>query len=259
MPSGDVKRGRMLAALTAAAALVLASAVGSGPVTPCSSGSDLSPAYGESGAAPRLGTWHGIALDPKETCSDTVRGPMQLVIALAGRFEGAQSLEALAARLGAVSSTKGLLYWSTTDGAWRELISDAFALETPAADTPRPDFGAEEVLSGRTLYFAQKDTRSTSLNVYSLRARTFGPNRLIVEIVNLTPIRFLLVTLFEPRSLLSVHFIERSPSGVWSYYGLSTIRAGSVDGHEASFINRAAAFYRFVREVPGDAAPPLAP
>ena len=139
------------------------------------------------------------------------------------------------------------------------MVSEAFALKHPTAETARPDFTATEILSGRTLYLAQDDTRSRGLNVYSLTAQLVGPDRLVVEIKNLTPVRFMLVTLFETHTLLSVHFIERIDRDLWGYYGLSAVRHGYVDGREKSFINRAAAFHRFLIGEPAAKEPPLAP
>lgn len=208
------------------------------PQTPCSPDRQATfPAYGEAGSPPAVATWHHLALGVEETCSEAIRGPMAFAVALAGRFRDPGSLSELAARIGAISSTKGLLYWSTTDGTWRELIANAFALRAPSKDARRPDFDADEILSGHPLYFAQADTRSTGLNLYSLTARRLGPDRLVVEVVNLTPIRFLLFTLFEPKTLLSVQFFERLPSGDWGYYSLSAVRHGPTAGHQASFVN----------------------
>jgi len=246
------------AILTALALLVPASRVEARPATPCAyDGRDISPLYGSVAASPSVETWHDIDLSLKETCSKAIRGQMKLAVAVAGRVESSKSLQELAARIGAISATEGLAYWSTSDGRWRTLVSNAFALRAPHAGARRPDFSAEEVLSGDTLYFAQAETRSTGVNIYSLSGRMRGPDKLVVEIANLTPIRFVVVTLFEPRSLLSVHFIEAVAGGDWGYYGLSAVRGGAVEGHDASFINRAAAYYRFLRGVPGDVEPPL--
>jgi len=230
------------------------------PVPPCTADASMVlPAYGDIGGPPAVATWQDIELGGPVECWGSLRGRMALVVALAGRFDGARSLAAIAARFGAISASDGLLYWSTTDQRWRPLIAQAFAVDDPQTLRRRSDFTAAEILSGRTLYFAQDDTRSTGRNIYSLTAREVGPDRLVVEIVNLTTIRFALLTLFEPRALRSRHFIERQAAGDWRYYGVSAVVAGAVAGHEGSFVNRAGAFYRFLIGAPGDAGPPLAP
>lgn len=230
------------------------------PIPPCHTGNTaVVPAYGELGRPPVVQTWRDIDIEDRDACLGGMRGRMALVVALAVRFDGAKSLEDVATRIGAISATEGLPYWSVTDRQWRPLISESFAIDDPISRRRRPDFTAQEILSGRRLYFAQNDTRSTGLNVYSLSATSVAPDRLVVEIVNLTPIRFALVTLFDPQALRSVHFSDRLETDVWGYYGISAVRAGAVDGQEKSFVNRAGAFYRFLAGVSPEREPPLAP
>ena len=230
------------------------------PVPPCGDpNSAVAPPYAEPGNPPTAGIWRDVALAGDKSCLHALRGPAILAVALAGRFRDVRSIEDIARRIGAISSTKGLRYWSVTDGGWRTLVSDAFALSSHDPETRRADFSPAEILSGRTLYFAQRDTRSTSLNNYSLTGRLLGPGRLAVEIINLTDIRFLFFSLFNPKSLRSLHIFEKLEPGLWGYYGMSTVRDGSVEGHERSLVNRTAAAYRFFRAVPADRDPPLAP
>ncbi len=231
-----------------------------GPDTPCSRlGQTVSPVYGMLGGPPNVKTWRNTIVEKSETCWEAMQGPMDFVIAISGRFKHGKSLEDIAARFGAISATKGLLYWSTTDTAWRTLISDAFALRNSETIESRRDFDAKEVLSGTPLYFMQDDTRSTGLNKYSLSASAPTRGRLVIRIENVTETRFLFLTLFEPKTLLSVHFIDRLGPNSWGYYGLSAVRKGFIDGNAKSFINRGAAFYRYLAGAAGDSEPPLAP
>lgn len=230
------------------------------PVLPCGNpNSAVVPPYAEPGNPPTVGVWRDVELANDTPCLHALEGPAKLAVVLAGRFRDGRSIEDIASRIGAISSTKGLRYWSVTDGGWRTLISDAFALTSRDPETRRSDFSPAEILSGRTLYFAQRDTRSTSLNIYSLTGRLLGPRRLAVEIINLTDIRFLFFSLFKSNSLRSRHIFEKLEAGLWGYYGMSTVRDGSVEGHERSLVNRTAAAYRFFRVVPADRDPPLAP
>ena len=217
------------------------------------------PPFGELGDPPRVATWRDIGPNSGADCEGLFQEPMALVIALAGRFRHAGSVEDIASRIGAISSTRGLTYWSTTEQRWRVLISEAFALEGPDADMARPNFTADEILSGQTLFFVQNDTRSTGINIYGITAHSADRDHLSFRIINITPVRLWFLTLFKPRTLLSVHFVERLDRDVWSYYGISAVKSGPVDGHEKSFINRKAAFYRFLIGEPTDQAPPLGP
>lgn len=235
---------------------------GAPPQPPCAAGAEPWPAYAPPDAPPAVMTWTDIRLAGKPDCLGAVAGRTNVVAVLAGSFRhpaGADgTLDALAARFGAVSETAGELYWSTTDGRWRRLIDEAFALERPDTDARRGDFTAAELRRGEPLYFAQDDTRSTGTNLYRMTALHSGPDRLVVEIVNESTISFLLVPLFDSGGLVTLHVVEDLGGGLWGYYGLTAVREGSVEDHEKSLINRAAAFYRFLRGLPGDAAPPLA-
>jgi hypothetical protein len=183
----------------------------------------------------------------------------ELAVALAGAFRAGGGITDLAARLGAISLTRGLTYWSTTDQRWKVLVSDAHALTAAEGGQARDDFSAAEILSGAPLHFAQDDTRSSGTNVYRLRTLHAEGDRLVFEMTNLTAIRFGFVTLFGPESLVSVHFLERGAAGTWLYYGLSAVTEGFVGDHDGSFINRQDAFYRFLANESPTARPPLAP
>lgn len=228
------------------------------PLPPCMPGGP-SPEYAPTGGPPSVAVFHNAEIDGPENCFGSVQGEMKLVVALAGRFNSDLSLAELAARIGAVSSTKGLIYWSTTNKSWRQLISEAFAVADPADITSRPDFSAAEIMSGNRLYFAQNDTRSSGLNVYEIKARHVAPNRLTVEIVNTAPVKLVFFPLFGPGDLISVHSLTRLESGAWGYFGLAAIRSGGLPEARKSLINRAGAFYRFLAGIPSATEPPLAP
>jgi len=249
-----------VAFLLIAVSSVSVRAVGAQPVPPCDPLQAAPvPAYAELGAPAAVRTWRDVEFDSRDACPDLPPGRVPLVVALASKFDGAKSLEDIASRIGSISAGQGLLYWSTTRQQWRTLVSEAFALTESDTQQRRPDFKAQEVLSGETLYFLQNDTLSTGRNGYALTAKSVAPDRLIVEIVNTTPIRFALITLFEPYALRSIHYIDRLESNAWGYYGVMAVRSDGTEGHEKSFVNRAGAYYRFLTETPSDREPPLAP
>ena len=99
--------------------------------------------------------------------------------------------------------------------------------------------------------------------VYRLRVLEASTDRLAIETENVTPLRAFLVTVFPPGALRGAYFFERkSPDGPWTLYALSAIGEGAgplAAVSDASYVNRAAAFYRqFIGAVP-DGRPPLAP
>lgn len=229
----------------------------SGPTCP-ENAEDPYPAFGNIGEAPNVAVWSDLAALP-ENCHIPLQVPAVLTIALSGRFTHTGTVAEIAARLGAISKTQDLPYWSVTDRDWRKLVSDAFALDSIDTRAVRPDFSAQEMFSGRMMYFAQNDTRSWGLNVYSIRAINSSPDHLVFESDNVSPVRLGPVTLFEPDDLRSVLFIDRLDDTTWGYFSLSVIRHSTLAAREKSLINRQAAFYRFLIGQAPDQDPPLAP
>lgn len=57
----------------------------------------------------------------------------------------------------------------------------------------RPDFSAAEMRGGGERYFAQSDTRSTSDVVYRMRVKEATPDRIMLEMENVTAVRVLFI------------------------------------------------------------------
>jgi hypothetical protein len=77
-----------------------------------------------------------------------------------------------------------------------------------------------------------------------MTVRVRNPARMVIAIENQAPVRFLLVTLFEPGALQSVQFFGLVSPGVWGFYLLTRTgeRVSALAGsHEASYVNRAVA------------------
>lgn len=124
-------------------------------------------------------------------------------------------------RFGAISTLKGLQYWSVTEGGWRMLITQATALDGPDLGYPRANFTLAEMRSGKELFFAQKDHRAAGDVIYRMQVREMSPTRLVVAIENVSPVKRFMLTLFNAGDLQSLHFLERLGPNVWSYYGLA--------------------------------------
>src|SRR5947208_5183202 len=80
------------------------------------------------------------------------QGDSRLVVALAARFRSPLPLDALAARLVAVSRHPSIRVWAVTRQEWRPLALDAWALEGPADKIRRSDPSADALLVGRDFY-----------------------------------------------------------------------------------------------------------
>ncbi|WP_208350624.1 DUF6675 family protein [Pseudaestuariivita rosea] len=218
----------------------------------------VEPAYADPGSTPRIDSWTDISLSLGGACPEILNGRAYLVVALSSRFTHTGTLNDLAARVGQVSDLEGLKYWSVTDGAWRTLISQSHAVQSLGSRQPRSDFSAREVLSGQPLFMVQRDTRSTGPNLYSLQATAPSDHQLTVSIVNQSNIRFLVATMFERENLVSAHFFTRLRGNEWGYYSLTVVKQNVRRGREASYINRAVSYKRFITGQQPDGTPPVA-
>lgn len=256
MRAGTVKIAATLAViLTMGAGAVRAMAE---PLPPCAAvGSTVKPAYAPVETGPAVGSWRDITLGVGDGCPAALNGSAELVVAMSRRFIHDGSVNDLAARVGAVSALEGLRYWSVTAGGWRDLIVQSHAMLELDGGQRRQDYSAPEVLSGRTLFIAQSDSRSSGLNTYSLTASSVTEDQMVVTLVNQTNIRFLLAPLFPKQALVSVHFFTRLSGNEWGYYSLTMVREAGLSGNIASYVNRAAAFERFYTGRQSDGEPPV--
>jgi hypothetical protein len=183
-----------------------------------------------------------------------------MLVALSASFRFAGDGEDLLARFGAVSALRGIQYWAASDRAWRVLITDAAALEGPSINRRRSDFARAEMKSDKDLYFLQDDSSSSGPVVYRLRVLEVHPTRLVVEFENVSSVRRFLFTLFHPGDLQFVYILETYSPGLWGLYSLLRIGRGAsslTSGHQASYVSRAVAFYRYLAGIPTDQNPPV--
>jgi hypothetical protein len=187
-------------------------------------------------------------------------GFTSLVVTVA-RFRNASGVEGLLRRIGAISEHAGIRYWSTTHKRWKTLILNAYALSEATGDRRREDFSPGEMAEGRNLYFQQEDNLSGK-TIYRMRIRSASPDRLVFETENAGTVRYLLMPVFPSGGIQSITFLDRESRDVWRYYSIMrTSRNTSwlATGNEASSINRAVAFYRYLAGIPTDKEPPAAP
>jgi hypothetical protein len=182
-----------------------------------------------------------------------------LLVAITGRLHEPGGADALLARFGAVSRIRGVRYWSVTDQAWQTLIHDAFAVTDATGTNRRDDFRPEELRPGVSLYSAERDGRSSGVVIYRMRVVERMPDRVVVSVVNASPVRAFLVTLFAPGALQTTYFLDRLGPDDWGFFGLWGVTTGLLTGgHAASSTNRAMALYRHFVGIPSDQEPPAA-
>lgn len=257
---------RLAGCMGACALLLLApglSVADSAPRPPCAGAP--SPAYAEPGSLPAVRMWTGDELGADwlpPACTGWHPLAFRTLVAAAGRFRFESGAEGLLARFAAVSAFAAIRYWSVSDKGWENLVTSASALSGPDAAMQRPDFQVAEMAGGADLYFAQNDNRSTGDVVYRMRVREIDPDQLVVEMENVSAVRYLVIPVAGPGDLQWLYFLERRSPDEWAYYSLARTGAGAnslTQGHEASYVNRAAALFRHFAGLPTDQGPPAAP
>lgn len=232
------------------------------PNPPCGAG-EVFPAYPELGQPPAVQVWDREGLGAKwmpPECTGWKDPGFAMLVAMAGRFRLPGGSAELLRRVGAISELQGIRYWSTTHQAWRTLIASASALEDAASAVRRKDFSPEELAQGRTVYFEQEDNLTGKAS-YQLHVRSATADRVVFDTENISAMKFLFVTVFHPREMQTVYFLDREAPDVWRFYAMTRTgpKASSLaTGHDASSINRAVAFYRHLAGIPTDQEPPPA-
>ena len=238
---------------------VLATPAVAAPVLPCA-GAAPEPPFPPPGQPPVIQVFDDPAGWSPPACLSWQPGHVDLLVALAGTVNDVGSTDELLTRLGAISRQTTIRYWSTSDRAWDDLVVKASALESLDPTRTRTDFSAAELQPGTDHFFVQTDNRSSDPVVYRLRVQAATPDRLVVEIANVTPITAYLMTLFAPGDLRSAYILDRRSATTWNYYSLTSAEGGFLakiaTGHAASFANRAVALYRYVAGQQTDADPP---
>ncbi len=189
-------------------------------------------------------------------CSGWTEPGFRSLVTVTGAFHRPGGVPAVLARLGAVSGTVGIRYWSVTKGAWEPLITAAHAAD--ASGQARADFPPSELTPGAALPYSQTDTGAGTV-AYRMRVMEAGPSRIVLTTENTTTIRAMLVPLFSPGELQILTVITRQSEDGWTYSSLTRTspRASRLtDGHEASAMNRAVAMFRHMAGTPTDQEPP---
>jgi hypothetical protein len=231
------------------------------PQPPC--GRDPDPPYPSLDNPPSVKFWSvsdlGREWKPPE-CTDWDQTGFSTMTTTVARFRYTAGAEGLLRRIGAISDLAGMRYWSATHKQWQTLIVSAHALSGPRAGSRRQDFAPAELTQGKVVYMEQTDNLSGTA-IYRIRIEAASADRIVYSFENVSVMRYLFVTLFDPGEMQSIYFLDRESDNVWRFYSIArTGRKSSrlTAGHAASSINRAVAFYRRLVGVPTDQDPPAA-
>jgi hypothetical protein len=233
----------------------------SGPQPPC--GSELLPPYPGLDKPAIVKSWSkaDLGLDWRPpACTGWASPGFSTLVTTSARFRNASDYGDLLRHIGAISELVGMRYWSTTHQQWETLVVDAYALAGAQSAQRRGDFLPNEMKEGAVLYYTQVDNRSGK-EVYRMRIAEASAHRVVINVENVSTIRYLFVPLFPPGEMQSIYFLDRESESVWQFY--SIVRTGKnasrlVTGNESSEINRAVAFYRYMVGIPTSQEPPAA-
>lgn len=188
-------------------------------------------------------------------CASLLPEERDLYVTVAGRIP-AQGPEDILNRLGAISLLPGIKYWSVTDEQWNVLVTSAAALSSDR--TEREDFTAHELANGEHFYFQQSDNRSSGDVIYRGEILYADPGRIIVIVENVSPVKYLLFTVFRPGAIRSAYVFQKVGPDIWGYYNLYGVKEKweSSGKERQSYIHRAIAMYRHFAGIPTDLNPP---
>jgi hypothetical protein len=226
------------------------------PRPPCGGG-PTDPSYARPGTAPNVGVWSESDLEAPNgqpaACLGW-SGRSRLAVALAGEFAMPGGLDTLLRRIGSFSHYGDIRYWSTSRREWQPLVRDAGLLPAAAPSVAQRDLPPERFVAGQTFDYFEVDAAGRS--TYRMTVRERGPDRVVLAIENTSPIRLAFVSLFEPRALQTVLFLDHRDGNLWRSF--QAIRAA--DGTSslalrttASYVNRLTAFYGYLSGQPASA------
>jgi hypothetical protein len=236
-------------------------AVELGPQPPC--GKESIPSYPRLDDPAVVKSWNRSDFvgdwNPPACTGWTALGFTTLVTTVA-RFRHTSEAEGLLRHIGAISELAGMRYWSTSHKQWRTLIVDAYALSDLQSGQRRDDFTPHEMTQGNAVYFEQSDNLSGKA-IYRMYIAEASADRVVIEVENVSTMRYLLMPILHPGEMQSIYFLDRESDNVWRYY--SIVRTGKnanrlLAGNESSSVNRAVAFYRYLVGIPADLEPPAA-
>ena len=217
-------------------------------------------------AAPNVGFWSGEALgrawDPPGF-TEWQAAPTSFVVALAGHFTDSRDVDAMLSRIGMISALPEVRYWSVTDKQWNTLFTRATSLSSANKSALRGDFSASEIHSGGEFYFLSADNRLQNETVTRLRVRDVGMQRIVLEMTNVSPLRWFAFTMVPAGDMQTLYFLDRQKDGSWQFYSVTRVLNASFLlsrlASGPSYMNRAIAMYRYIAGIPTDRDRPPTP
>jgi hypothetical protein len=234
MRVGVVAIQMLLFALPLHAADPLAAFVGSAALHDLRAGTTLKaglPPDGTLSLAPEVSSRAGIAADVKDLAPTVgaellkiIPGPGPAMDTEAGRL-------LLYNAMHAVSTMKGVTYWSVTRGKEMALFLDSSVVSAPVNGDRLADPRFTEIPETNQLFTFQEDS-SFGKNTYAEQFSSKA-DHLVVRSENLSTITFMLIPIIQPHGLVSQVVLVPAGGDVL-FYGLAYIKTGMPLGDRKS-------------------------
>jgi hypothetical protein len=131
----------------------------------------------------------------------------------------------------AISTMKGMTYWSVTKGKEQVLFLQSYAISSAEKPVKVPDPFFTEIPEEHDLFTFQEDN-NFGKNIYLERFRARG-DHLYMKMENLSTITFLLIPIIQPQGLVSQVVLVPAGTDVL-FYGLAYLRTGMPIGDRTS-------------------------
>ena len=233
------------------------------PRFPC--GADPFPAYAREDERAAVAVWRAAELPRGWTppaCTRWRARKFTALIAVSGRLRATPDISVFLRRIGAISRTRAISYWSYSRKAWRTLFEEAHALKDPDSGLGRDDFRLSELVAGADLYVWQKEDAPVSGTILRMRFLEISPDHFVLAQENMNATRLLVFKVLGVGDYEAVVMLSRHAGDVWNYYHVIRYGDGArplSDNQRASLINRAVAAFRYLGDLRMDREPPAAP
>jgi hypothetical protein len=189
------------------------------------------PENGNPALIPAVSSAAAIAADVNRLGPTVGAELLQIIPGPGPSMDTPAGLLALYNALHAVSTMKGVTYWSVTRGREMVLFLQSYVIASPEKPDRVPDLLFDEIPGEHDLFTFQEDS-SFGKNTYEehFSART---DHLLVKTENLSTIAFLLIPIIQPHGLVSQ--VVAVPAGKdVLFYGLAYMRSGFPIGDKSS-------------------------
>jgi len=189
------------------------------------------PANGELSLVPAISTKDVLAADVRDRKPSIGVEMTSLIAGLPQQMDTKEGWLLLYNSLHAVSTMKGITYYSVTRGTTHVLFTNSYVIDSAEKKNRLDDPIFSEIPSDNIVLTFQDDT-SFGGNVYE-ESFSYRDDHLLVKMDNLTTISFLFFPIIQPRNLVSRVALIPSGNDV-VFYGLSYLNTGFPMGDHTS-------------------------